>query len=74
MSKSISSEYAAERMMEEAGVVCDYTVRGVQILKKLTIADKLKLMLGNNVHVYIDRPIGYNHNGILYSQNYGYIK
>ena len=67
-------EYAAERMMEEAGVVCDYTVRGVQILKKLTIADKLKLMIGNNVHVYIDRPIGYNHNGILYSQNYGYIK
>lgn len=67
-------EYAAERMMEETNVVCNYTVRGVQILKKLTISDELKSMIGKDVHVYIDRPIGYNHEGIIYPLNYGYIK
>lgn len=29
--------------------------------------------LGQTVHVVVDRPIGYNHNGILYPVNYGYI-
>ena len=24
--------------------------------------------------MFIDRPIGFNHNGIIYTQNYGYIK
>ena len=67
-------EYAAERMMEEANYVCDYTVRGVELLKKYTILDQLEDLLNKDVHVYIDRPIGYNHNGIIYLQNYGYIK
>ena len=30
-------------------------------------------MLGKSVHVVIDRPIGYDHRGILYPVNYGYI-
>ena len=30
-------------------------------------------LLGKNVHVVIDRPIGYCHNGIIYPVNYGYI-
>lgn len=30
-------------------------------------------MLGRMVHVVIDRPVGYNHNGIIYPVNYGYI-
>lgn len=67
-------EYAAERMMEEAGFSCNYTVRGVEILKKLTISDELESLIGKKVHVYIDRPINYNHDGIIYLQNYGYIK
>lgn len=30
-------------------------------------------MLGKMVHVVVDRPIGYHHNGIIYPVNYGYI-
>ncbi len=29
--------------------------------------------LGKNVHVVIDRPVGYDHKGIRYPINYGYI-
>lgn len=29
--------------------------------------------LGQKIHVLVDRPIGYNHKGILYPINYGYI-
>ena len=33
----------------------------------------IRQMLGKNVHVVIDRPIGYDHNGLIYPVNYGYI-
>ena len=33
----------------------------------------LQEMMGKTVHVVVDRPIGYNHDGILYPVNYGYI-
>ena len=33
----------------------------------------IRRMRGKQVHVVIDRPIGYHHNGILYPINYGYI-
>ena len=33
----------------------------------------IRRMLGKNVHVVIDRPIGYNHHGLIYPVNYGYI-
>lgn len=35
--------------------------------------DQLLNLLGKNVHVCIDRPIGYRHGDILYPVNYGYI-
>ena len=28
---------------------------------------------GKKVHILVDRPIGYNHKGIIYPVNYGYI-
>lgn len=30
-------------------------------------------MLGKRVHVVVDRPVGYDHHGILYPVNYGYM-
>ncbi len=50
------------------------TKRGVDILKRIRLQEKLIKMIGSYVTVYIDRPIGYNHKGITYTQNYGYIK
>ena len=35
--------------------------------------ERLNELLGQNVHVVVDRPIGYCHNGITYPVNYGYI-
>ena len=45
--------------------------------EKLIIRNKLKQMLGQNIKVYIDRPIVSqhpNHKDIIYKLNYGYIK
>ena len=67
-------EYAAERMMEEKEYVYDYMERGLKLLKKYNLLHELIGMLNKEINVYIDRPIGYNHNGIIYNQNYGYIK
>ena len=36
-------------------------------------ADHLQNMLGQKVHVVIDRPIGYQHHNMVYPINYGYI-
>ena len=33
----------------------------------------IRRYLGEKVHVLVDRPIGCNHKGILYSVNYGYL-
>lgn len=33
----------------------------------------IRQMLGKTVHVVVDRPIGYDHNGLIYPVNYGYI-
>ena len=41
---------------------------------RLVLLDTLKEMIGKTIKVYIDRPIEYNHKGIIYTQNYGYIK
>ena len=35
--------------------------------------ERLNELLEQNVHVVIDRPIGYYHEGITYPINYGYI-
>ena len=67
-------EEAVERLFEDKNINSDYTTRGVQILKRLSLFNKLEEMIGNNITVYIDRPIGFKHDGIIYEQNYGYIK
>lgn len=33
----------------------------------------IRSMLGKTVHIIVDRPIGYDHNGIIYPVNYGFI-
>ena len=33
----------------------------------------IRQMLGKTVHVIVDRPMGYDHQGIVYPINYGYI-
>lgn len=34
---------------------------------------KLYDLLGKSVHIVVDRPIGYCHNGLVYPVNYGYV-
>lgn len=36
-------------------------------------AQRIQELLGKNVHVEVDRPIGYRHGDIIYPINYGYI-
>lgn len=71
-------ETAAERMMENINYVKpDYTELGVKIYKRLFLLEKLESMIGEKVHVYIDRPIGSvhpEHKDLVYQVNYGYIK
>ena len=67
-------EDAVERLFEDKNIDFDYTSRGVLILKRLSLLNKLQEMIGKNITVYIDRPIGFKHDGITYEQNYGYIK
>lgn len=71
-------EEAAERMMENIGYTKEnYTQKGLAILKKLHLLDNLREMIGKEVTVYIDRPLGSKHpkhDDIIYNVNYGYIK
>lgn len=70
-------EEAAERMMENIGYERkDYTSEGVIIFKKLILLDKLKEIIGQKVHVYIDKSIGTlnKENNIIYKVNCGHIK
>ena len=43
-------------------------------MKRIIYMEKLNELLGKEVEVIIDRPIGFNKEGIIYTQNYGYIK
>lgn len=65
---------AAERMMESINYEADIEEKSIKCMRRLMIFDRVKSFLGKEVTVYIDRPVGYNHNGIIYSLNYGYIK
>lgn len=71
-------EQAAEKMMESINYnVLDIEEASYRILKKLIIREKLETMIGQNINVFIDRPIGSvhpKHNDIIYPINYGYIK
>lgn len=65
---------AAERMMESIKY-CETPIEEIayKYMKRLLFTDELVELLGKEVEVFIDRPIGYNHDGIIYTQNYGHI-
>ena len=65
----------AERMMDSIHYdnSSNYE-KSLLLMKKLMYKEKLKGLLGSVVTVYIDRPIGFIHEGTTYTQNYGYIK
>ena len=66
---------AAERMMESINYDnSSNQEKAYKVAKRLFYTEKLEDLLGKKVKVSIDRPIGYEHNGITYSLNYGYIK
>ena len=65
---------AAERMMESINFSNDIQEKSINFMRRLMMIETAKSMIGKEVSVFIDRPIGYNHNGIIYTQNYGYIK
>lgn len=67
-------EDAAERLLSDTNIDEDFTSRGVEILKRFSIFNKLISLIDQNVSVCVDRPIGYKHDGIIYTQNCGYIK
>ena len=55
----------------------NYKEKSYKYMKKLIIRDKLIELLGKEVTVYIDRPIGSKHQdypNLEYKVNYGYIK
>lgn len=66
---------ASERMMQSI----NYNTSSVEEIayknmKRIIYIEKLNKLLGKEVEVIIDRPIGFNKEGIIYTQNYGYIK
>lgn len=71
-------EQACEKMMESINYrVSDLTKDAYKLLKKLVIREKLELLIGKDVNVYIDRPKGSIHPKYpetIYPINYGYIK
>ena len=71
-------EQAAEKMMESINYhIPDLEKDAYKLLKKLVIREKLENMIGQNVKVYVDRPMKSNHpkhDDIVYPVNYGYIK
>ena len=64
--------------MERMGYkIMDLEKDAYKLLKKLMVREKLEKMIGKDVEVYIDRPIGSTHpkyNNIIYPVNYGYMK
>ena len=34
---------------------------------------EIRQFFGNTVHIIVDRPIGYDHHGLIYPVNYGYL-
>lgn len=48
--------------------------KAYKVAKCLFYIQKLKALFGQKVKVFIDRPIGYDHNGTIYKLNYGHIK
>lgn len=71
-------EDAAERMMETINYhEPDLEKDAYNLFKKYYIREKLEDLIGKNVEVYIDRPVGSAHpkySDMIYPINYGYIK
>lgn len=66
---------AAERMMESISYnESSNEEKAYKSMKRLLYTDKVLKLLGKEVDVVIDRPIGFKHDEIEYKQNYGYIK
>lgn len=66
---------AAERMMNSINYEnTPIEDKAYNVMKRLIYTEKLKKYLGKEIKVTIDRPIGFNHNGVLYEQNYGFTK
>lgn len=34
---------------------------------------EIRQFFGNTVHIIVDRPMGYDHHGLIYPVNYGYL-
>ena len=65
----------AERMMENINYDnSSIEERSYKAMKRVLYTDKLYKLLGKEVKVIIDRPVGFNHNGVIYTQNYGHIE
>ena len=73
---TFGSVQAAEWMMESINYDNNNNIeeKSLNIMRRLLMLEKTKTLLGKEITVYVDRPIGYNHDGIIYTQNYGYIK
>ncbi len=71
-------EQAAEKMMESINYqIPDLEKDAYKLFKKLIIREKLEAIIGENIKVYVDRPIGSIHpkyKDIAYPINYGYVK
>ena len=65
---------AAERIMEDINYDDNIEQKSISCMRRLIFLEKATSLIGQEVTVHIDRPIGYNHKGIIYTQNYGYIK
>jgi len=55
----------------------NFNQKATILLKKCDIRDKLKLLLGKEITIYIDRQLGTKHPkfpNLIYPINYGYIK
>lgn len=65
----------AERMMEKINYDdSPIEERAYKIMKRLIFEERLYKMIGQNVDVTIDHPLGSNEDNVIYAQNYGYIK
>lgn len=65
---------AAERMMESVNYDnSPIEKKAYNIMRRLLYAEILEEYLGKTVNVVIDHPIGSDHNGVSYKQNYGYV-
>lgn len=66
---------ACERMMKSINYnESSIEERAYNSMKRILYTDKLIELIGKEVEVTIDRPIGFSKEGIIYTQNYGHIK